>query len=99
MNNKELKNYETIIIIKGSYTKEEYQEALDKVKDYIKDLIDIEKIEEVGLKKLAYEVKKEKTGYYVVIEFKAVLKNIAELKRLFRLDDNILKFIVVKKDD
>lgn len=99
MENKNIKNYETVIIINGSYTEKEYQEALDKVKNYMKDLIEIKKVEEIGLRKLAYEIKKQKTGYYTVIEFKTVVENIKELERLYRIDDNILKFIVVRKDD
>lgn len=93
------KSYETVIIIKGSYTEKEYQEALDKVKGYMKDLIKIEKVEEMGLRKLAYEVKRQNVGYYVVIEFKAVSENIRELERIYRINDDILKFIVVSKED
>lgn len=93
------KSYETVIIIKGSYIEKEYQEALDKVKGYMKDLIKIEKVEEMGLRKLAYEVKRQNVGYYVVIEFKAVSENIRELERIYRINDDILKFIVVSKED
>lgn len=92
-------NYETIIILNGSYTQEKYQEALNRVKNYIKDLIEIEKIEEIGLKRLAYEVHKQNMGYYVIIEFKSKAENIRELERLYRIDDNVLKFIIVRKDD
>lgn len=99
MEDKELKNYETVIIISGSYSEEEYKKALDKIKNYMKNLLTIEKVEEIGLKRLAYEVKKQKTGYYTIIEFKAVDKNIKELERLYRMDDNVLKFIIVKKED
>lgn len=93
------KNYEAVIILKGSLTGEEYQEALNKVKNYMKDLVGFEKIEEIGIKRLAYEVEKQNTGYYVVIEFRAETENIRELERLYRIDDNVLKFIIVRKDD
>ena len=99
MENKELKNYEIVIILKGCLTSEEYQEAFNKVKNYMKDLVEFEKIEEIGIKRLAYEVEKQNTGYYVVIEFKAETENIKELERLYRIDDNVLKFIIVKKDE
>lgn len=93
------KNYEAVIILKGSLTGEEYQEALNKVKNYMKDLVGFEKIEEIGIKRLAYEVEKQNTGYYVVIEFRAETENNRELERLYRIDDNVLKFIIVRKDD
>lgn len=99
MENKNIKNYETVIIINGSYTEKEYQEALDKVKNYMKDLIEIKKVEEMGLRKLAYEIKKQKTGYYTIVEFKSVEENIKELERFYRINDDVLKFIVVRKED
>lgn len=99
MENKEIKNYEAVIILKGTFTNEEYQEALEKVKKYMKDLIEIEKVEKIGLKRLAYEVKQNSQGYYVVIYFKSKVENIKELERFFRIDENVLKFIIVKKDD
>lgn len=99
MENKELKNYETVIIINGSYTEKEYQDALEKITNYIEDLAKIEKVEEIGLKRLAYEVSKQNTGYYIIVEFKAVEGNIKELERFYRIDDDVLKFIVVRKED
>lgn len=99
MENKKIKNYEAVIILKGTFTNEEYQEALVKVKKYMKDLIEIEKVEKIGLKRLAYEVKQNSQGYYVVIYFKSKVENIKELERFFRIDENVLKFIIVKKDD
>lgn len=99
MENRKIKDYEAVIIIKGNFTDEEYQEALKKVKNYMKDLIEIEKVEEIGLKRLAYEVKQNSKGYYLVIEFKAEVENVKELERLYRIDDNVLKFIIVRKDD
>lgn len=88
-------SYETVIILR----KENYNESLNKVKNYIENLTEIEKIEEVGLKRLAYEVKNQKTGYHVVIYFKSTVENIRELEGLYRIDENVLKFIVVRKDD
>lgn len=88
MENKEIKNYEAVIILKGTFTNEEYQEALEKVKKYMKDLIEIEKVEKIGLKRLAYAVKQNSQGYYVVIYFKSKVENIKELERFFRIDEN-----------
>lgn len=99
MENKNLKKYENIIIISGSYTQKNYTKVLDIVKDYIKDLAEIEKIEELGLKRLAYEVQKQKNGYYVIFEIKATLENIKNLERFYRINDDVLKFIFVRKED
>ena len=99
MENKNLKKYENIIIINGSYTQKNYTKVLDIVKDYIKDLAEIEKIEELGLKRLAYEVQNQKNGYYVIFEIKATPENIKNLERFYRINDDVLKFIFVSKED
>lgn len=94
-----LKKFENVIIINGSYTQKNYTKVLDIVKDYIKDLVEIEKVEELGLKRLAYEVQKQKNGYYVIFEIKATSENIKNLERFYRINDDVLKFIVVRKED
>ena len=52
----------------------------------------------MGKRKLAYEVKKNKDGYYVVFYFTAKPELISELERNYRITDEVIKFITVKKD-
>ena len=59
----------------------------------------IEKIESLGMKKLAYEVKKQKEGIYVQIYFESETSFIAELERKIRIDNDVIKFLVVKRED
>ena len=47
---------------------------------------------------LAYEVKKQNQGYYYVINFELKSEDIYELERIYRITDEILKFIVVRKE-
>mgnify|MGYP004468810449 FL=1 len=97
MENKNL--YESVIILKGTFTEDEYRQALNEIIEKIKTIIDITKIEELGLKNLAYEVKKNKKGYYVVIYYKATNQAVLEIERIFRITEDILRFMTVKKDD
>ena len=53
----------------------------------------------MGKRKLAYEIKKNVEGYYVLYNFEANPGFIAELERVYRITDGILKFIVVRKED
>ena len=55
--------------------------------------------ESYGSKKLAYEVKKQTTGYYYIINFEADFNDIYGLEHLYRTTEEVLKFIVVRKDD
>ena len=53
----------------------------------------------MGEKQLAYEIKSNKTGYYVIFTWQGTIEQLQELERLFRIDDNVLKFISVKNID
>ncbi|MEI3429564.1 MAG: 30S ribosomal protein S6 [Clostridia bacterium] len=97
MENKRL--YESVLIFKGEFTEDEYKKSLNEIIEKIKDLINIKKVDEIGLKKLAYEVKQNKTGYYVVIYYKATSQAILEIERYFRITDDIIKFLTVRKED
>lgn len=93
-----MKKYETVIIIGGNTTEEERKTVINKVKDYISKNGILEETEELGLKRLAYEVKKQNQGYYYVINFELKSEDIYELERIYRITDEILKFIVVRKE-
>jgi len=56
-------------------------------------------VNNMGMKKLAYPIREQKDGWYIIFKFEATPDNIAELERLFRIDDDVLKFIVVKQED
>lgn len=87
--------YETIIILKDN---EGYKNKLEKIKNYFNNC-EIIKIEELGLKRLAYEIKNNKQGFYVLVEFKSESDEIREIERLNRIDDEILKSIVIRIDN
>lgn len=89
-------NYEMIQILKGTFTEEEYKKAFNSIKDYLSKY-EIKEIEELGKKKLAYEVRKNKEGYYIIFIIKASKDEVLEIERYCRTNENILKFIVVKK--
>ena len=91
--------YESVLILKGTFTEEEYKQALTNITSKIKNIIDIKNIDEVGLKNLAYEVKNQKKGYYVVIYYKATNQSVLEIERIFRITEDIIKFITVRKED
>jgi small subunit ribosomal protein S6 len=48
---------------------------------------------------LAYEVKKNKEGIYIEINFTSEASFIAELERQYKIDENVIKFIVIRKED
>ena len=95
-----MKNYESIIIVNPNVTEDEIKELIEYIKKIITDNNGkIIKIEDLGKKKLAYEIKKNKEGYYMRFEFEVNPKLISELERIYRIKDEIMKFITVKIED
>lgn len=92
-----MNKYESIIILRPDYKEESKQEIIDKCKTLMKN---IDEIEDIGIKKLAYEIKGNKEGYYIIFkDFEQTAEGIAEIERYYRLNETIIKFIVVRKDD
>ena len=94
-----MNKYETVMILDCTTTEENRNNAIEKVKNYIKRNGEIKKTEDIGKRKLAYEIKKNKEGYYYIIEFITNPENIVELERIYRITNEILKFIVIRQDD
>jgi small subunit ribosomal protein S6 len=57
------------------------------------------KVEKWGKRKLAYEIRKHNKGFYMLIDFAGQSATVVELERNFKIDDKILKFMTVKKED
>ena len=94
-----MNKYETVVIIRSKESEETRKEILEKIKNFINKKGKVESIEELGLKKLAYEIKGNKEAYYYLINFEMEPDGIYELERFFRITEEIIKFIVVRKDD
>lgn len=94
-----MNKYESIIIINPSLEEQGMKELITKFSDMINNEGKVESVEEMGKRKLAYEIKKNTEGYYVLYNFEANPEFIAELERVYRITDGILKFIVVRKED
>ncbi len=93
-----MNKYESVVIIDPSVDEEKVKELSQKFTDLINKDGKVEKVEELGKKRLAYEVKKNKEGYYVVLNFEANPTLIAELERNYRIIDEVIKFITVKAE-
>ena len=92
-----MNKYESVIIINPNLEGEAIKALIEKFSDLINNNGKVDSVEEVGKKKLAYEIKKNKEGYYVVFKFESKPEAIAELERIYRITDEILKFITIKK--
>ena len=94
-----MNKYESVIIINPSLEDEAIKNTVKSFEDLIDKEGKVLETNEVGRKKLAYEIKKNKEGYYVVYTFEAKPDSIKELERIYRITDEVIKFIVVRLED
>jgi len=94
-----MNKYESVVIINPSLEAEVIKSLISKITDLINTKGTVNSVEELGNKKLAYEIKKNKEGYYVLIKFEAKPELIAELERVYKITDEVIKFIVVKEEE
>ena len=94
-----MNKYESVIIINPSVDAEKIKTLVERFTDLINNAGKVEKVDELGKKKLAYEIMKNKEGIYTVFNFEAKPELIAELERNYRIEDSIMKFITVRKED
>ena len=95
-----MRRYETIFIVRPNVAENDIEAITSKAVSTIEgDGGTIFRINNWGLKKLAYLIKKESQGYYVYVDYAGVPASVAEIERIFRIDDRILKYLTVKLED
>jgi small subunit ribosomal protein S6 len=94
-----LKRYEVVVIVKSDLTEEDITTLIDRYSAIITDRKGvIAKVDKWGKRRLAYEINKQKDGFYFLIDFAGDGPIVSELERNFKIDDRLLKFMTVKKD-
>ncbi len=94
-----MNKYESVIIINPSVDDEKLKAVEAKFTELINKDGKVTKVDNLGKKKLAYEVKKNKEGIYLVFYFEANPALIAELERNYRITDEVIKFIVIRVEE
>ena len=94
-----MNKYESVIIVNPNLEVESIKALIEKISNLINANGKVDSVEEIGKKKLAYEIKKNKEGYYIIIKFEAKPEVITELERVYRITDEVIKFIVVKEEE
>jgi len=95
-----MRYYETLYLVRPDLDPEAYKEVIQKYNDIIeKNGGIVVKVDEWGKRDLAYEVRKFKDGFYVLVRFCGNAELPEKLQRNFRIDERVLKFMVVKLKD
>jgi small subunit ribosomal protein S6 len=89
--------YESMVILNAAISDEEADAAVTRIKDLITGQGgEVLKVDVWGRRKLAYEIKKQRKGLYVLLFYKAPAPTIKKLEDFFKLFDAVLKYIIFR---
>lgn len=94
-----MRKYETLFVLRANTDEESRAALIAKFTGIINNDGEVTKVDEWGTRKLAYEIKKVNEGYYVLVDFKANTSLPLELERNFRISDDVLRFVVINKEE
>ena len=92
-------NYETVMVVTLKKGEEAIQSVVERFKTLIEQNATLKNVDEWGKRKLAYLINKESEGYYVLFEFEATAEFPAELDRKFRINEDVMRSMIIKKED
>lgn len=93
-----MRKYEGVFIFKPNLEDDVRNKAFDKIKAAIEEKGNISEVNEWGNRKLAYEINYIKEGYYIIVDFEAPNDVVKEVERKSRISDEIIRYMVVRKD-
>ena len=93
-----MRKYECVYVISSNLEEEQIKALIERFNNLVSQYGELDSVEEWGKKKLAYEVQKQKEGYYVLMNFSSNPDFPAELERNFKITEEILKYMVVSKE-
>ena len=89
-----------MFIVKSQGEEKNVKGVVTAVEKVLKDNnAKISESKDLGLKKLAYPIKKEINGYYELINFEVAKEAIAEIKRKVSINESVLRHLIVKKEE
>jgi len=88
--------YESAILINAALDDEAIKNLIERIKETITTSGgEILEIDDWGRKRLAYQVKKSKIGYYVIFRFNSQPDIVPKLERYYQLDETILRYLTI----
>lgn len=91
------KNYETIMVISLKNGEEAANAIAEKFKALIADNGTVESVDEWGKRRLAYDINYESEGLYLLVNFSAQPEFAAELDRVYKITDGVLRTLIIAK--
>ncbi|RKD68098.1 SSU ribosomal protein S6P [Sinobaca qinghaiensis] len=94
-----MRRYEVLYIIAPNVDEDGVKQTVERYNEILtKNGAEIEKVDQMGKRRLAYEINDFTDGHYVVIYTKANSEATSEFDRLVKIDDNVIRHLIVRNE-
>ena len=91
-------NYEAVYILNPSLNEEQIAALVEKFKKVVEANGTVTEVNEWGKRRLAYPIHALMEGFYFLMTFTAAAAVPAELDRIFRITDGVMRSMIICKD-
>lgn len=93
-------NYELMVILRPEMEAEAEETAVASLQAVVLKLGgEVRKVDDWGKRRLAYEINKVNEGHYYLLYFNGSHEIIPELEHFFRVNDEVIRYLVVREDE
>ncbi len=95
-----MNKYESVLIARQDLGTSQVNSLVDSLKQVVAEQGgEVVRVDNWGLKNLAYRIKKNRKGYYVLLNIAAPAKAVAEYERVMRVNEDIIRYMTVKVEE
>ena len=95
-----MNKYESVLIARQDLGASQVSNIVSEMSKVIADQGgEVVRVDNWGLKNLAYRIKKNRKGHYVLLNISAPAKAIAEYERLLRVNEDVIRYMTVKVEE
>jgi len=94
-----MRAYETMLVLRSDLEEEAREAIIAKFEGVVaKEGGNVQPTTKLGKRRLAYEINDHREGFYALLNFEANNTTPAELERLLKIDENVLRYLTVVKE-
>ena len=95
-----MRKYETMYVLRADLEAEKTQEIIQRYNDVITNHQgEIEEVKDWGKRRLAYEIEGNREGHYLLVHYSAPTDVSKELERLFRISDEVIRYLTTRVEE
>ena len=95
-----MNKYESVLIARQDLGASQVSTLVDELKNVIAAQGgEVVRVDNWGLKNLAYRIKKNRKGHYVLLNISAPAQAVAEYERVMRVNEDIIRYMTVRVED